>query len=76
MAKMKILSLKFDRLVHHRISQNPVFCHFWKVQRFKLTFFSILTQRTIFICTIQLYDDLRTGRDDLADRDLDHEHDA
>ena len=25
--------------------------------------------------TIELYDDLRTGRDDLADRDLENEHD-
>lgn len=27
------------------------------------------------ICELD-YDDLRTGRDDLADHDLDHEHDA
>ena len=55
MAKIKILPLKIDRLVYHCISQNPVFLSFlessWDFNFIflKMTFFSFLTQRTIFI---------------------------
>ena len=41
-----------------------------------MTFFFIFNPENHIYFTIQLYDDLRTGRDDLADRDPDHEHDG
>ena len=80
MAKTKILSLKFDRLIIVSV-KTLFFLSFlessWNFSSIflKMIFFFIFNPENHIYFTIQLHDDLRTGRDDLADRDLDHEHD-
>ena len=69
------LFLKLDWLDSDLIPRLLEIFENFKKKLFKKRFFFNFDQVDHIYFTIELYDDLRTGRDDLADRELENEHD-